>query len=535
MEGGTQNILHAQENIGGKVDNDVSAFTTNVIRFPGILHVMRSFASNALVRLKIRPCRQSVNYRRERIEREMAERYGNSYLEFPQGADGLFPHNQVSRKEIVLGENTTNTCNIALADVDGDGLDEIATPLTLEEDDCVRLYRGNGDLLWNNTDIRLYHAYYNDPDCPPGGIAHLWHRSKHRHVLTEIADIDGDGKPEVIVGDGPVYILDGLTGCIKAVLDLGGRIALWNVVADPARGMSLLICAVDDRKRGPRVTAVDASGDEFWSIPTPGRIFCDCMHHGDLDRDGRPEIGFSVEEEETFWVIDCDGAILWKKHIPSELGDDPHIDDFLIDQILPEDRRAGRQLLLVTGPNLLDCNGNILWSGQDRYHHPQKVLAANLREDFPGKEVYTVESFKRCAHLLTCDGDPIWAYDNFTRTRKPYESATPGFEQSIGRLTTAGSLVDWYGNGRTLIAQTEMGYLPSVEEQKRNHPIPPDAMVWFLHLLDGEGRPAVIFPLDDSPMCACACRVTDTPGEDLVVVGHRNSKISIYSAEPVDS
>ena len=74
-----------------------------------------------------------------------------------------------------------------------------------------------------------------------------------------------------------------------------------------------------------------------------------------------------------FWVVDCDGQLRWKKNIPEELGDDPHIDDFLIDRVLPEDRIEGNQLLLVTGPNLLDSGGRVVWSGRERFDHPQKV------------------------------------------------------------------------------------------------------------------------------------------------------------------
>ena len=459
---------------------------------------------------------------------QMTDRVGNEYLEFPAGADGSFPADRVERTEIVLGEDTTNTCNIAIADVDGDGLDEIATPLTLGDEDCVRLYRGDGTLLWDNPDVRLYHAFYGDPSCPPGGIAHMWHRMKHRHVLTEIADLDADGTPEVIVGDGPLTVLDACTGAEKARFDLGGRVALWNVVFDPGRGMHIIVACADDQQRGPRVLAIDPDGEELWSLATPGKGFCDCMHHGDLDGDGRPEIGFSVEEAREFWLIDCDGNVRWKKNVPQELGDDPHIDDFLIGRILPEGRAEGKQLLLVTGPNLLDRDGNVLWSRQDTFHHAQKVIAADFQPERPGKECYTVESFRRRAWLMTCHGETLWCYDNFTRTREGHEHDNPLIGRNIGRLTTAGDLVDWSGNGKVEIAQAEMGGVTHGGGPRRK-PVPPEAIQRFMHILDRHGNAVCIFPIDASPMCARAANVTPSPTDDIVVVGHATSRIYIYS------
>jgi len=459
----------------------------------------------------------------------MAERAGNEYLEFPEGADGTFPEDEIAVCEIVLGEDTTNTCNIAIADVDGDGLEEIATPLTLGEDDCVRLYRGNGELAWENEEVRLYHAYYNDREPPPRGLAHMWHRTKHRHVLTEIVDLDGDGRLEVIVGDGPLYVLDARTGDTKRTLDLNGRVALWNVVYDPTRKAYLLAATADDRDRGPHLVALDPEGREVWALPTPGRVFVDCMHHGDLDGDGRPEIGFSIEEAREFWLVDCDGNLRWKKHVSKELGDDPHVDDFLIDQVLPEERIAGRQLLLVTGPNLLDTDGHVLWTRRDDLDHAQKVLAADLQPDRPGKEVYTVESFRRRAFLFTCDGEPIWCYDNFTRVREGYEHENPERGRAIGRLTTAGDLINWSGRGKVEIVQPEMGGAHGFGRGPRRRDVPPEAVRRFAHVLDRDGNPVAIFPIDCSPMCARACNVTPSPTDDLVMVGHHTSRMYVYS------
>ena len=466
----------------------------------------------------------------------MSDRAGNAYLEYPQGADGSFPHDRVARREIVLGENTINTCNIALADVDGDGLDEIAIPLTIGEDDVVRLYHGDGRLLWENKEVRLYHAFYGDRARPGGAIAHMWYRSQHRHVLTEVVDLYGDGRPKVVVGDGPIWVLDALSGEIQERYDLGGMVPLWNVIHDPGRGYNLLVACAIDRERGPRVTCLDPAGKEMWSVPTPGDRFCDCLHHGDLDLDGRPEFGFSMDDAHAFWVMDCDGRVRWTKDVPGELGEDEHIDDFTIDDVLPtgrvKGRVAGRQVLLVTGPNLIDARGNVLWSGKDRFEHPQKVLAADLHPERPGKEVYTAESYRRRAYLMDCEGELLWEYDNFTRARPGYESLDPIVGRSIGRLSTAATQIDWSGGGRVEIAQTELA-LASMGGAGRNRrqAIPHEALVRFVHVLDRDGQPVCIFPAEDAAMCCLAARVTDSPGEDMVIVGHETSRIYIYSSK----
>ena len=38
----------------------------------------------------------------------MSDLAGNDYLVFPSGTDGTFPEDDVARREIVLGEDTTS-------------------------------------------------------------------------------------------------------------------------------------------------------------------------------------------------------------------------------------------------------------------------------------------------------------------------------------------------------------------------------------------------------------------------------------------
>ena len=453
---------------------------------------------------------------------------GNDYLIYPKWAITEFPDDLVSKTEIIIGEDGCSSCNLAVGDIDGDGLDEIATPISIGEEDCIRLYRGDGSLVWENTDVQLYHAYYNDRRKPEGGIGHMWYKRKHRHVLTEIVDFDHDGKMEVVVGDGPVYVLDGATGAIKKTFDLGGLMPLWEVVYDSKRGHNILFATVDDKKQGPRVTAVTPEGETLWSKPTPGKGFCDCMHNGDLNADGRLEVGFSVEEANEFRIMDLDGNVIWRKNTFEELGDDEHVDDFVIEHILPLEEDEKAQIFMAPGPNLVKADGEILWQkDDDQVHHAQKAMAVKLFPETPGMSLFTAASYRRKAHLLDYKGNELWNYDNFTKSRPAYCSDRHG--EAIGRLTTACTAVDWNGNGSPLIAVFEGGGLPDSELQRRKNPIPPDQLRRFVHFLDRDGNPQMIFPIEDYMGCAIPGRLISSKRQSIVCSSNVTPRIFIFS------
>lgn len=429
---------------------------------------------------------------------------------------------ELTVREVPLGDGLISSCNPALGDVDGDGRDEIAIPITQGEDDSVRLYRADGSLAWANPDVRFYHAYYNDPKPMP--VAHMWYRSRHRHLLTEIVDFDGDGKPEVLVGDGPIYVLNVADGQVKTTIDLGGSVPLWTVVQF-RDGRRELVATVDGGSAdSSAVVGAGPDGRPKWRVPTPGREFCDCIRWGDLLGDGNPVVGFSISDAKQFRIMDCHTRSYWLKSVPEAFGEDEHVDDFVIGQILPPGETEGAQIAVAPGPALVDCRGNILWTRRDLLSHSQSIRVADFAPDVPGNQIYTVEKNSRRACLLSCRGEPLWFYNSFSQ---PVRGSGAGII-----LTTASAVVDWAPNGGPAVFQTELGSIGS-QAAKTDGPV-----TLYLHVIDGSGEPLAIVPYQDAPargfigaMCAKPGRLSDSAFTDVAVITHNSNRLLIYSLQ----
>jgi len=436
----------------------------------------------------------------------------------PDGADPGLDTSRIRLTEIPMGAENITTCNITLADLDGDGLQEIATVLTAGEEDCVRAYRGSGRLLWENQDVRLYHAYYGDRE--PTSPMHMWYRSRHRHVLTEAHDWDGDGNLELLVGDGPIYVLNGQTGKTEQTIDLDGSVPMWTVVRDD-RGDPLLVATVDRKDDGGWLVGVRRDGERAWSRPLPGRVFCDCMHAGTLGADDRTAIAFSMDDPQLFRMVDAQGETLWEKSVPGEIGDDRHVDDFLFTRVLPDANE--NQIASATGSALLDRDGTVLWSLRDVIDHGQAVRAGRFMPSVPGLQMFFAASFDGRVYLVSAKGQVLWTYQNFTRVPRRFR------DNAVHRLTTAMDRVHWSGPEVDEIVQGEILCLRKGAELDEAVPL-------YLTILDGEGRVVERIPYQDDPatgmignMCVRRGRVTGGTTDDIVVVTHVSSKILIYT------
>ncbi len=410
---------------------------------------------------------------------------------------------------------TSGTCNPAVGDVDGDGLDEIAVPYNRGEEDVVALLRGDGGVIWETTDAPFYHAAYDDDELYAG--SHWHYRSRHRHLLTEIVDIDGDGATEVVVGLGPIHILDARSGALKHSIDLDGLAMIWTLARLRRDGPPLIVAAVDHHRERGSVVAVDGLGEVLWQHETVGMSFEDFMFAGDLTGDGTDEIAFSMRTAERFEVRDAAGDVLWHKHVPTEIGEDTHVDCVVIDEILP----GGHQLATSTGGCLLDAEGNLLWTLRDRVEHGQHLLLMRP----PGRPeplLYLNSKTARYAWGISPRGEIEWEQRNFSR--RPDGRIT---------LTSACDVLDWSAPEAAEIVQAEI-FIP-----ERRDALPADEgtpMTLYLTVLDASGREIAKLPYHDTlapgfngAMCARAGHVTSSERHGIVVITHNSGELLIFS------
>ncbi len=132
----------------------------------------------------------------------------------------------------------------------------------------------------------------------------------------EVADVDGDGKPEIVAGadDGVLYVLSN-EGKLKwsfrspngVLMVRGGKVGMSTAVGDLFGNGKLEIVAASGNGY---VYAFDGKGNKLWETKTSSGRSIPAL--ADLYNTGKLDVIVGSGDEDTVWVLDSYGHPLWK-------------------------------------------------------------------------------------------------------------------------------------------------------------------------------------------------------------------------------
>ncbi|MBU4406076.1 MAG: VCBS repeat-containing protein, partial [Candidatus Altiarchaeota archaeon] len=187
--------------------------------------------------------------------------------------------------------------SVKTADLDGDGLKEIV--ITAVSDNQNQ----NGVYVFDNTGKRK------------------WTKgTKGRSYSLAIADLNNDGRPEVVVGttwgNGPI---SSSTGYISVLNSSGGEI--FNNRMEGGGIVSVAVADLDNDGTGeilagswPALSVFDHEGNSKWNYTAGGRV--NALVAEDLDNDGNKEIIIASND---IYVLDNEGELICKNPVGSEV------------------------------------------------------------------------------------------------------------------------------------------------------------------------------------------------------------------------
>lgn len=204
-----------------------------------------------------------------------------------------------------------------IVDLDGDGqLDFVVATWHFYDNNKIYAYKGDDQSLLWSLDIEnvVYHG-------------------------TAVADLDKDGKPELIIGDynGDLYAINGEDGSILWKYSTGIYIGSPASVADLDGDGNCEIVFVSYN----RVIALKSDGTLFWqySISGPNTSFRGASL-SDIDDDGLPDAIFGTDAGELTALKGTNGSPIWSINLAEHYGGEfsidhaPVVGDFNKDGIL---------------------------------------------------------------------------------------------------------------------------------------------------------------------------------------------------------
>jgi hypothetical protein len=225
----------------------------------------------------------------------------------------------------IVGEQLQGQGALAAGDIDGDGIVEIIAMTSTG----VKAFEHDGTLKWQANTIAAIYGISDAPsiadmdgDGTPEiivgkailsntgaflGVGSYGRGGVSSNVGTTsfAVDLDGDGQQEVVVGNA-LYDINGTALCYNGEND--GYVAVGDFDGD-GDGEVVVSGGARVRLQGNHV---DGNCDVWWDVAIPG---AGSAYYGgmptvaDFDGDGEPEIG--VAANSSYTVFDTDGSIMW--------------------------------------------------------------------------------------------------------------------------------------------------------------------------------------------------------------------------------
>ncbi len=201
---------------------------------------------------------------------------------------------------------------VSVVDLDGDGVAEVMSSFWLGGVDAV--HGDNGSVFWtvnisdawnsvpaaidvdSDDTIEVFVSSWGDGDlyCINGITGAIqWHSPTGQSTSEsspKIADLDGDGEMEVVVGAwyGSVVCFNALTGATEWSVNLGGNVDHAPAVAQLDDDPGLEVVVGSD---GQGLFCLDgATGNTDWSITSTENFGWASPMIADVDADGQPEV-----------------------------------------------------------------------------------------------------------------------------------------------------------------------------------------------------------------------------------------------------
>ena len=281
------------------------------------------------------------------------------------------------------------------------------------------------------------------------------------------ADLDGDGRPEVLAIDwDTLKVYDGLSGAVvterRLPTDNFAVVMAGALRGDRSRHQVLV--KVNDApyppyEYGNPTLVLDSDLSELWMTPH----YSGSGHSPvllDVDEDGCDEILIGYN------LVDHDGRIVWT--IPVENATAEHAD-----HIYPVDLDGdGRMEIAYAGSRdffVADTEGAVIW--RRPHAHSQNSVAGRLRDDVDGLALVLNEKWIGMT-CYTADGRKLWSREGV----------------GYARHRVSG----WKADGLDLLV-----YQPHLKREQEEVPygsVPGDTRLYWPYLIDGNGERAAELP-----------------------------------------